>query len=51
MWKKLKKLWREVEVGHARGTYTDIYEDGGMSLKEYLKRMRELDEEVKEIRK
>ena len=48
--KWLRKLWREIEVGHARNTYCDLYEQGAISVEKYLEYMRMLDEELRKIR-
>ena len=42
--KWLSKLWRILEEGHAKMTYTDLYSKGAMTQKEYLKIMGEIED-------
>ena len=45
---KLRERWRKIvevlELGYARQSITEMYSDGYIDCKEYLKRIRELDE-------
>ena len=46
---KLREKWRKLvevlELGYTRQSITEMYSDGYIDCKEYLKRIRELDEE------
>ena len=46
---KLRERWRKLvevlELGYARQSITEMYAGGYIDCKEYLKRIRELDEE------
>ena len=45
---KLRERWRKIvevlELGYARQSITEMYAGGYIDCKEYLKRIRELDE-------
>ena len=46
----LRKLVREVEVGHARNAYNELLLQGVISMGEYMEYMRYLDDQLRKIK-
>jgi len=46
--KWLNKLWRILEEGHAKMTYTDLYSKGAMTQEDYLKLIQKIEEDEDE---
>jgi len=40
---RLRRIWRTLEKGHAKMTYTDLYSKGVITQEDYLKLIKEID--------
>ena len=42
---RLRKIWQTLEKGHAKMTYTDLYSSGVIAQEDYLKLIKEIEED------